>query len=111
MIKHIINYNESLLPKEHKRIIVEARRELSNMIAPLLVQYHYPEITAVWELVTSDQHEYTILIKDIYSNIPELTCQLLQYLDHPLMGYLTLPKFPPLESILKETSCKSLENK
>ena len=27
MIKHITNYNESLLPKEHKRIIVEALKD------------------------------------------------------------------------------------
>lgn len=90
-----------LLPEAHRRLIREARRELQNKLLPLLLKYHNPEITAVWEMATSAQDEYTILLKGIYSDIPKLNSQLQSYLKEPLMGYLTFPTNFHLDRILK----------
>lgn len=101
MINHETNFYETLLPQAHQKLIVEARRELQNMVAPLSLKYKNPQITAVWELITSAQNEYTVSLKDIYSNIPKLTDQLQTCLKSPLMGYLTFPTNFQLDQILK----------
>ena len=86
MINHKTNFYDKLLPEAHQKLIIGARRELQNMVAPLSRKYNNPQITAVWELVTSTQNEYTVILKDIYSNIPKLTGQLQIFLKSPLMG-------------------------
>lgn len=104
MITHKTNFYETLLPEAHRTLIRDARRELTNLAAPLACKYNNPEVTAVWELVTSGANEYTVTLKDIYSNIPKLTAQLQSYLKNPLMGYLALPLNFQLDHILKERS-------
>lgn len=110
MINHKTNYDEMLLPEAHRRLIREARRELQNKLLPLLLKYHNPEITAVWEMATSAQDEYTILLKGIYSNIPKLNGLLQSYLKEPLMGYLALPQNFRVDRILKEKNKEASPN-
>ncbi|MBM6864333.1 hypothetical protein H6A66_03960 [Bacteroides caecigallinarum] len=110
MINHETNFYDALLPEAHQKLVIEARRELQNMVAPLSCKYNNPQITGVWEVVTSDQNEYTVILKDIYSNIPKLTDQLQIFLKSPLMGYMIRPQNFRLGQILKEKNEEKILN-